>query len=230
MKILAIESSALAASVCVECDGKLVAEAFQNNGLTHSKTVMPMLENLLKTCGEELEDIDKIAVAAGPGSFTGLRIGVSVAKGLSWASGIPVCGVSTLEAMARQASFFEGVICPVMDARAGQVYNAMFKCKDGEITRICEDRAIAMNALLEDLKREERVLLLGDGAEMCYCECEKFGIAAVLPESAQRFPRACGVARAARDMEGVSPEKLEIYYLRLPQAERERLAKMQNKN
>ena len=229
MKILAIESSAIAASVCVECDGKLVAEAFQNNGLTHSKTVMPMLENMLKTCGEKLENMDKIAVAAGPGSFTGLRIGVSVAKGLSWASGIPVCGVSTLEAMAHQASFFDGIICPVMDARAGQIYNALFKCNDGNITRICDDRAIAMNALLEELNGQKRILLLGDGAEMCCNECKKLGIDAVLPESAQRFPRACGVARAARTIEGVSPEKLEIYYLRLPQAERERLAKMQNK-
>ncbi len=231
MKILAIESSAIAASVCVECDGKLVAEAFQNNGLTHSKTVMPMLENMLKTCGEKLDGIDKIAVAAGPGSFTGLRIGISVAKGLSWATRIPVCGVSTLEAMAYQASFFEGVICPVMDARAGQVYNAVFRCKDGVITRICKDRAIALSALLEELEsEEERILLLGDGAEMCYNECKKLGIVAALPDSAQRFPRACGVARAARNMEGVPPEKLEIYYLRLPQAERERLAKMKNKD
>ncbi len=230
MKILAIESSALAASVCVECDGKLVAEAFQNNGLTHSKTVMPMLENMLETCGEKLENMDKIAVAVGPGSFTGLRIGVSVAKGLSWSSGVPVCGVSTLEAMAWQGSFFDGIICPVMDARAGQVYNALFKCNGDKLIRICEDRAIALSALLDELKGEGRILLLGDGAQMCYNECEKLGISAVLSESAQRFPRASGVARAARDMEGVTPEKLEIYYLRLPQAERERLAKMQNKD
>lgn len=230
MKILAIESSALAASVCVECDGKLIAEAFGNNGLTHSKTVMPMLENMLANCGEALENMDKIAVAAGPGSFTGLRIGVSVAKGLSWASGVPVCGVSTLEAMAWQACCFDGVICPVMDARAGQVYNALFKYENGELIRLCQDRAIAMAALLEELKGENRIILLGDGAKMCYNECEKSGIAAVLPESAQRFPRASGVARAARNIEAAEPEKLDIYYLRLPQAERERLAKMHNKD
>ena len=230
MKILAIESSALAASVCVECDGKLVAESFQNNGLTHSKTVMAMLENMLKSCGEKLENMDKIAASAGPGSFTGLRIGVSVAKGLSWSSGVPVCGVSTLEAMAWQAASFDGVVCPVMDARAGQVYNGLFKSRDGELERVCEDRAIALKDLTDELKNYEDIMLLGDGAHLLYDKLSEMGISARMMPEALRFPRASGVARAARDMEADAPEKLEIKYLRLPQAERERLARMNNKS
>lgn len=229
MKILAIESSALAASVCVEIGGKLVAESFQNNGLTHSKTVMPMLENMLASCGETISGMDKIAVAAGPGSFTGLRIGVSVAKGLSWSSGVPVCGVSTLEAMAWQMSASNGTVCAVMDARAGQVYNALFEFENGEMTRLCPDRAIKLSELTEELKGRERIVLVGDGAEMCYNKCMECGVAAVLPGEALRFPRASGVARAARDAAADSADKLEISYLRLPQAERERLARLNNK-
>jgi len=229
MKILAIESSALAASVCVVDAGKLVAEAFQNNGLTHSKTVMPMLEDMLKNCGEELKNMDKIAVAAGPGSFTGLRIGVSVAKGLSWSSGVPVCGVSTLEAMAWQASAFDGIVCVVMDARAGQVYNALFRFKDDELIRLSEDRAIALSELVEEIKGEDKILLIGDGAELCWKECEKSGIAAHMINESLRFPRASGVAKAASDKPAGAPEELEICYLRLPQAERERLARLNNK-
>lgn len=230
MKILAIESSALAASVCVECDGKLVAEAFQNNGLTHSKTVMPMLENMLRSCGETLEGMDKIAVAAGPGSFTGLRIGVSVAKGLSWSSGVPVCGVSTLEAMAWQAMSFDGVICPVMDARAGQVYNALFKKADGKIERLCDDRAIALSELCDELRVYEKIIILGDGAQLLHNKLCEIGIASEIMPEALCFPRASGVACAARDVQAETPEKLEIKYLRLPQAERERLARMNNKS
>ncbi len=229
MKILAIESSALAASVCVEQDGKLVAEAFQNNGLTHSVTVMPMLENMLKSCNETVAGMDKIAVAAGPGSFTGLRIGVSVAKGLSWSTGVPVCGVSTLEAMAWQATASSGIICPVMDARAGQVYNSLFSYTGGELVRLCPDRAIALSELLDEIKDEREIILLGDGAQMCYNECVSKGVNARLIESAQRYPRASGVARAARDINAGTPEELDISYLRLPQAERERLAKLNNK-
>ena len=121
MKILALESSAVACSVALTEDDFLIAEAYQNNGLTHSVTLMPMCENLLKNCGLTLQDMDVIAVAAGPGSFTGLRIGVSAAKGLGWALDKPCAKVSTLEAMAWNLSALKGDICPVMDARRSQV-------------------------------------------------------------------------------------------------------------
>lgn len=226
MKILAIESSALSASVCIEAEGKLIAESFQNNGLTHSRTVMPMIRSMLDACGERLEDMDKVAVAAGPGSFTGLRIGASVAKGLSWAVGIPVCGVSTLEALAWQASWADGLVCPVMDARAGQVYNALFRVCCGEITRVSEDRAVPLAQLINELRSEKNIIVLGDGAQICYNGLTEEGIQARMLPDGQRFPRASGVARAARRIPGGPPEELQVQYLRLPQAERERLERL----
>ena len=120
MKILALESSAVACSAALCEEEKLIAQSFQNNGLTHSRTLMPMCEDLLRNCGQTLEDIDLIAVAVGPGSFTGLRIGVSAAKGLAWPGDKPCAGVSTLEAMAWSVAHMGGEICPAMDARRGQ--------------------------------------------------------------------------------------------------------------
>ena len=229
MKILAIDTSAKAASCAICEDGKLLAECFQNNGLTHSKTIMPLIENMLSCCNEKIENIDKIAVAAGPGSFTGLRIGVSAAKGMSWASGIPVCGVSTLEAMAWQFSFIKETLCVVMDARAGQVYNAIFKFENGELKRLCPDRAIALQDLLEELKGIGEIFLVGDGALLCYNEGINAGVSLSVPADAQLQSRASGVALASQNIQGDSAEKLEIFYHRLPQAERERLAKLNNK-
>ena len=202
MKILAIESSALSASVCIEAEGKLIAESFQNNGLTHSRTVMPMIRSM------------------------GLRIGASVAKGLSWAVGIPVCGVSTLEALAWQASWADGLVCPVMDARAGQVYNALFRVCCGEITRVSEDRAVPLAQLINELRSEKNIIVLGDGAQICYNGLTEEGIQARMLPDGQRFPRASGVARAARRIPGGPPEELQVQYLRLPQAERERLERL----
>ena len=229
MKILAIESSAKAASVCITDDGRLIAEAYQNNGLTHSTTIMPMAAHMLDTCGMDLEQIDKIAVAAGPGSFTGLRIGVAAAKGLSWACDIPVCGVSTLAAMAHQASFWDGLICPVMDARAGQVYHAIFRSTEGRIERICEDRAVSLDTLVERLKHEKSIFLLGDGAHLCYNELAERADRVRLAPFGLRYPRAWGVAAAAQDVLAAGPEALTIQYLRLPQAERERLSKIKDR-
>ncbi|MFQ7690140.1 MAG: tRNA (adenosine(37)-N6)-threonylcarbamoyltransferase complex dimerization subunit type 1 TsaB [Butyricicoccus sp.] len=124
MKILALESSAVSASVALTEDEKLVAQSFQNCGLTHSRTLLPMVENLLANCGVSLADVDAIAVAHGPGSFTGVRIGVATVKGLALGADKPCLGVSTLEAMAWGARALGGDLCCVMDARAGQVYNA----------------------------------------------------------------------------------------------------------
>ena len=149
MRILAFESSAKAASVALLEDGVLAAERFVNNGKTHSATLMPMAEGLLRDCGTDPAELDYIAVAKGPGSFTGVRIGVSAAKGLGWAAEKPLLGVSTLEAMAFQMRHLSGVICPVMDARRAQVYNALFRSDGRALTRLTEDRAIS----LEDLGR-----------------------------------------------------------------------------
>ena len=142
MKILAFESSAVSASVALIEDERLVAQSFQNCGLTHSRTLLPMVENLLANCGVSLADVDAIAVAHGPGSFTGVRIGVATVKGLALGADKPCLGVSTLEAMAWGARALGGDLCCVMDARAGQVYNALFTVEDGRVHRLCDDRAI----------------------------------------------------------------------------------------
>lgn len=223
MKILGIESSAKAASVCIWEDGRLLGELFSNNGLTHSKTVLLMVEHLLRESAISLDEIEKIAIAHGPGSFTGLRIGAAVVKGLSWSRDIPCVGVSTLEATAQNARAMSGLICPVMDARAGQVYNALFKSSGGIIERVCPDRAITIAELGEQIKNEEKVILLGDGARLVY---EKLGFAnlCVVPENIM-YPRAWGVCESANGIDAHDAQTLSLSYLRLPQAERERLAK-----
>jgi len=152
MLILAMESSAKPASVAVYADGALMGQYFQNSGLTHSRTLLAMVESLMNNLGVSLSEIGLVAVSRGPGSFTGVRIGVSAAKGLAWGLGKPVCGVSTLEAMAYQAPDPGALLCPVMDARRNQVYNALFEWRDGALVRLCEDRAISLADLAEDLR------------------------------------------------------------------------------
>ena len=121
MKILALETSAKSVSVAVTEDGVLLAQSYQSRGLTHSVTLMPLLDAMLQSAGLTLDDIGLVAVTHGPGSFTGLRIGVSAAKGLAWAKGLPCCGVSTLAAMAYGVGDFNGLIVGAMDARRQQV-------------------------------------------------------------------------------------------------------------
>ena len=168
MKILALESSAVACSAALCEDEKLIAQAYQNNGLTHSVTLMPMTTSLLSGCGVSLEDVDLIAVAAGPGSFTGLRIGVAAAKGLAWPGNKPCAACSTLESMAWNLAHTGLDICAVMDARRNQVYNARFSSANGKLTRLFPDRAISLEHLAAELKISGKTqLLVGDGAVLC---------------------------------------------------------------
>ncbi len=223
MRILAIESTARAASAALCEDGRLVAQYFQNSGLTHSRTLLPMAEDMLKNLELTLEDVDLVAVAKGPGSFTGVRIGVAAAKGLCWGRDIPACGVSTLEAMAWNAEFFDGVICPVMDARRSQVYNAKFIFEGGKLIRLCPDRAVSVEELMAEIENEKKsCLLIGDGAEMCYNLMRDLENVRLAPENL-RLQSAYGVARAAEKMEPEPAQDLTPNYLRLSQAERERL-------
>ncbi len=230
MKILAIETSAGAASAAVCSDGEMTAACFQNNGLTHSKTLMVMVESMLKSADLALEDMSLIAVASGPGSFTGLRIGVAAAKGLAWASGLACCAVSTLEAMALGAACAGQPVCAVMDARRSQVYNALFDLKDGVPSRMCPDRAVSLGQLEEDIiKSKKSYILVGDGAALCYNAFKKNGLPVTLAPQQLRFQNAWGVALAAQQAfargELVSANELKPTYLRLSQAERERLEK-----
>lgn len=235
MKILALESSAIAASVALSEDETLLAQSFQNSGLTHSRTLMPLCQDLLKNLGMTLQDVDLIAVAAGPGSFTGLRIGVSTAKGLAWAADKPCVGVSTLEAMAWTAAHVGGDICPVMDARRGQVYNARFRGENGRPVRLTEDRAIS----LEELKNEilssggRAQYLIGDGTQLCRQMFSQWQVETILPPPHLHLQSAWGVARAALEAarEGrttTAAELLPVYH-RLSQAERERNEKLKEK-
>lgn len=231
MKILAFESSAKAAGVAILSDGALLGETFLNSGLTHSRTLLQMAEDLLHTCALRPADIDAVAAASGPGSFTGVRIGVAAAKGFAWGAQLPLYGVSTLEAMVRGSAMCDGVYCACMDARREQVYNAVFHVAGGELHRDRPDRAISLDDLYEDIKNiEKTVFLVGDGALLCYNSLlERTPQLRLLPEHL-RQQRAAGVTLAAQaaiaagetgDAAALSPN-----YLRLSQAERERNEKM----
>ena len=232
MLTLAFETSAKAASVALTENGKLLGESYQNTGLTHSQTLMVMAEDLLKQCGKTVADLTAVAVAEGPGSFTGVRIGVAAAKGLSWGRDLPCYGISTLEAMAVSLGAWEGTVCACMDARRNQVYNGLFSVKRGEITRIAEDRAIALADLKEELKTlEGPIFLVGDGALLTHKTLGEEIPGLILPPEHRLHQRAVGVAILAEqkqtagdpgDGNGLSPN-----YLRLSQAERERAEKMQ---
>ena len=223
MLILAFESTAKAASAALVRDGKLVSQYSQCSGLTHSRTLLPMGEDMLKNAELTLGDVDLIAVAHGPGSFTGVRIGVSMVKGLAWAADKPCVGVSTLEAMAWHGLAAGGLICPVMDARRSQVYNALFRIEDGRPVRLTEDRPIALTELAEELcAYKERVFLVGDGAELSFRVLSELGLPCVLAPENLRMQSAWGVAMAALDKEPGNADSLLPVYLRLSQAERER--------
>ncbi len=234
MLILAFETSAKAAGVALMADGKLLGESYQNTGLTHSQTLMVMAEDLMKQCGVSVADVTAVAVAAGPGSFTGVRIGVAAAKGFAWGAELPCCGVSTLEAMALGLGVWQGYVCPVMDARRSQVYQALFHVDCGNYTRIRDDRAISLQELGEDIQNlSEPIFLVGDGSQLCYNTLLGKVPSLVLPAEHRMHQRGSGVALAAMRMlqEGTACSGAELVpnYLRLSQAERERNEKMQKK-
>lgn len=225
MKILALESSAVAASAALCEDGRCLGQSLLNCGLTHSETLLPMAENLLKGCGLAMADVDLVAVARGPGSFTGVRIGTAAAKGLSWGAEKPCCGVSTLEAMAWPAAHWEGrLLCCCMDARRSQVYNALFRAEGGKPVRLCEDRALSLAELLPEL--EEAPVLLGDGALLAARALDEAGMAYSLAPEHLRIQSAWGVALAAMNAPRSQWGEPSPVYLRMSQAERERLERL----
>ena len=230
MRILAFETSAKAASVALLQDGMLLGEYMQNSGQTHSRTIMQMAQDLLKNCDLTASDVDAVACAAGPGSFTGVRIGLAAAKGFAWGREIPLVGVSTLEAMAKNVAVADGIYCAAMDARRNQVYTATFEQKNGVFSRMTEDRAISMAELGEHLAALEGVkYLVGDGACLCHQSlCDTVSQLYLLPEHL-RMQRAAGTALLAWEQlqKGSVPDAASVQpnYLRLSQAERERQKK-----
>ncbi len=230
MLILAFETSAKAVSAALHDGQTLLAESYQNTGLTHSQTLMSMAEDLLKNCQKTVKDVTAVAVAAGPGSFTGVRIGVAAAKGFGWGAQLPVYGVSTLESMVRALGAVDGYVCACMDARRSQVYNAVFRVKDGIPERLCPDRAISLEELGLELKNLDGcIFLVGDGAKLCYNALLEQVPGLRLPAEHRLHQRASGVAlAAAAAIERGEPgdgAALQPNYLRLSQAERERLAR-----
>ena len=235
MLILAFETTAKAGSVALLEDIKLLGESYQNTGLTHSQTLMVMAEDMLRCSGKTVSNITAVAVAEGPGSFTGVRIGVAAAKGFAWGGELPCYGVSTLEAMAETLGVWQGYVCPCMDARRSQVYNALFYVNSGVIERVREDRAISLAELGEELKTlEGPIFLVGDGSMLAHRTLKDGVPDLVLPPEHRMHQRASGVALVAAKQiaagETGDANALTPNYLRLSQAERERLekSKMQN--
>ena len=227
MLMLAFESSAKAASVALCRDGSLIGQTVQCSGLTHSRTLLPIAEDLLHNTEHSMREVDCFAVACGPGSFTGIRIGVSTVKGLSWAADKPCIGVSTLAAMAWNGVAAGGLVCAVMDARRSEVYNALFRIAEGRPVRLCEDRAVPLQILVEELAAyPDAPFLVGDGAILADKYLQECGLRSRLAPEPLQLQNAWGVAMEADGKPVGASQDLLPTYLRLSQAERERQARL----
>ncbi len=215
--LLSMDSSAVTASVALSDGDNVIKSEFVNSGLTHSETLLPMITRVMS--GHKYSELDGIAITAGPGSFTGVRIGVATVKGLAFNNDIPCYSVSTLEAIAYNFLGENTVVCAVMDARRMQFYNALFSVKNGNVERLCDDRAISIEDLREDIKQYENVVVAGDGAKLCFQKIELDNC--TLADDDKMYQNAVGVAKAAQNKKALSPKMLMPVYLRQSQAERE---------
>lgn len=235
--LLSVESSAGPASCAILRveNGKyrILAQSFVNTGLTHSQTLLPLINHTIADAGLTVADIDVLAVAVGPGSFTGVRIGVSAVKGLAFPKNLPCVPVSTLAGMAQRLEGipFNGRIVTAMDARCHQIYTALFSLENGIVTRLTPDEALPMDEMKDRLlKQDGSILLVGDGAQLCYEQWQKDVPDLWLAPSVLRYQHAVGIAIAAVQQNiAVTAEELVPAYLRLPQAERELRSRQQNK-
>lgn len=231
MLILGLESSAVAAGAALVLDGKVLSETYLNAGLTHSQTLLSLADGCLKNACKTLSDVNAVAVAAGPGSYTGVRIGVAAAKGLCFKDRLPLYGVSTLEAMAVGAALPGYTVCPVMDARCQQVYTATFTVENGVPARRTEDAPLKLEELLEQAKAAPLPLLLvGDGAELASRYLTENGVRNTKFPEIYKYQHASAVAFAAwlrynNGDPGTDADALAPNYLRASQAERERAAR-----
>lgn len=221
MIILGIDSSSKSASAALMKDGTILCENYINSGLTHSQTLMNLVKDCFNNTGTNPENVDLIAVSTGPGSFTGVRIGLACAKGIAFTRNIKCCSVSSLEALSVNAIHFTGKIYSVLDARCSQVYFAEFESDGKTVKRLCEDCALTLEEVKIKAKSEKnRIILVGDGAELCYDflseECQNV----IISSESQRFTKASCICMLADETKAFSSDKLVPNYLRLPQAQR----------
>lgn len=215
--LLSMDSSAVTASVALTDGDEIIKSEFVNSGLTHSETLLPMITRVMD--GRKYSELDGIAITAGPGSFTGVRIGVATVKGLAFNDDIPCYSVSTLEAIAYNFVDKNAVVCAVMDARRMQFYNALFRVQNGKVERLCDDRAISIEDLRNELKQYDKVIIAGDGAKLCFQNIILENC--TLADDDRIYQNAVGVAKAAQNKNAISPKALMPVYLRQSQAERE---------
>ena len=217
MLLLSVDSSAKTASAALTQDGKVLSYKLINKGLTHSETLLPLVEEIMQ--GRGYNELSAIAITAGPGSFTGVRIGVATVKGIAFAHNIKCIPVSTLEAIACNFTDENAVICAVMDARRMQFYNAVFKTENGRVIRLCEDRAIALADLDAELSAYGRVIVAGDGAELFMQNTALKNC--VMAQGDSQYQNGVGISRAAENKKAIPAAELMPVYLRQSQAERE---------
>lgn len=228
MLILGIDTAAAPCCAAVyDTDKQQTLGSFViNNKLTHSVTLMPVVSDLLRNSGITTEDIDLFAVANGPGSFTGLRIGISAVKGMAFAASKPCAAVSTLEAMAYNVAMCDGVVCASIDARCNQVYTATFLNDNGTVTRLTDEECLKADELAARLSEYDGdIILVGDGAQLVKKAADEQGVNTRLAPDPLRFQTGYGVCLAAMNAERIAPEQLMPMYLKLPQAQRELMAK-----
>lgn len=235
MKILAFDGTAKAASVAVADGDRILACHTIDNGLTQSELLLPMAEDMLRSLKLSFGDINLLATSVGPGSFTGVRIGVSLIKGLAFGRDIPCVGVSTIEALAENLRGLSGIIVPCMDARRGQVYSATFRCDGNNLIRLTEDRAISLTDLAKELSEygDEAIYISGDGYNVARKALTEAGVNLSVTPELLILENAASVAKVAKAAyeagEAVKDIELSPVYLRMPQAERERLEREASK-
>ena len=231
MKILGIDSSGLVATVAIQSDDILVGEYTIHNKKTHSQTLLPMIQDMLRMAEVPVEELDAIAVAAGPGSFTGLRIGAATAKGLGQALNIPLVAVPSLEGLAYNLAGADALVCPIMDARRNQAYYGIYDVSGEMPVVVAEQDAAPIDTVLQKVRETGReIIFVGDGVPVFANRiAEEEGLAYRLGADNVRYQKASSVAALGRKYmeqgKGMPAERFAPIYLRLSQAERERMEK-----
>lgn len=221
MKILALETATLAGGAALLDGGRVVGQSLLNIALTHSERLMAVVDRLLQDSGWEVKDLEGVAVSIGPGSFTGLRVGVATAKGLALALGVPIAAVPTLDALAATLPFAEAPVCPLLDARRGEVYLSRYRWTDGGMTREWDYLALSPEAAAGRLAPP--VILLGDGVPACRPFLGRLGAGVRIASPAHSLPSPAVVGELGHALlesgQAVAAEALVPLYLRSSEAE-----------